>query len=61
MENKINLKARIELIKQPEKIKDALYANSPAVLGFMFDVDPNVRAVIGAQDMRQSPNPACPG
>jgi hypothetical protein len=44
----MNLKARIELIKQPEKIKDALYANSPTVLSFAFEEDPNVRALIGA-------------
>ncbi len=44
----MSLKAMIELIKQPEKIKDALYASSPTVLGFVFDEDPNVRALIGA-------------
>jgi hypothetical protein len=44
----MNLKARIDLIKQPGKIKDALCASSPTVLGFVFDEDPNVRALIGA-------------
>jgi hypothetical protein len=42
----MNLKERIEVIKQPEKIKNAFYANSAAVLGFAFDEDPDVQALI---------------
>jgi len=44
----MSLKEIIRVIKQPEKIKDALFASSPTVLGFVFDEDPNVRSLIGA-------------
>jgi hypothetical protein len=44
----VNLKERIALIKQPEKIREAFYANSAAVLEFAFRDDANVRAVIAA-------------
>jgi hypothetical protein len=48
MEGSMSLKKNIDLIKRPEKIREALYANSPAVLEFAFRDDPNVRAVISA-------------
>ncbi len=46
----MDLQSRIELLIQPERIKDAFYANSPMVLSFVFEDDPNVRAVISAGD-----------
>jgi hypothetical protein len=44
----MKLNELIALIRKPEKIREALYANSPAVLEFAFRDDPNVRAVIAA-------------
>jgi hypothetical protein len=44
----MNLQKEIEILKDPKKINEALYANSPRVLTFVFDRDPHVRSVISA-------------
>ncbi|MFX0107269.1 MAG: hypothetical protein ACFE7R_03220 [Candidatus Hodarchaeota archaeon] len=38
----------IEAIKNPENIREAVYASSPRVLRMVFDNDPIVRRLIGA-------------
>jgi hypothetical protein len=48
MEVEMDLKEKIEILKKPELIKEALYASSPTVLESVFDEDVNVKAVIGA-------------
>lgn len=44
----MTLQKEIEILKDPGKIHEALYASSPRVLRFAFDNDPRVRAVITA-------------
>ncbi|MDO9324595.1 MAG: hypothetical protein Q7T80_06510 [Methanoregula sp.] len=44
----MTLQTEIEILKDPSRIHEALYANSPRVLMFAFDNDPHVRSVINA-------------
>ncbi len=42
----MKLSERVALITRPDRISEALYANSAAVLEFAFQADPNVRELI---------------
>lgn len=44
--NELNLERKIQKLKKPENIKEALYASGPAVLMRAFELDPTVKALI---------------